>query len=381
MAVATTTLPAEDSALVRAGDWAERHSGRLMVLPAVLIVLAFAVFPLIISAYLTTVRFALAPGGYKLTYVGLYNFLRLVVGTQQYHFLGTLGAFGPLEWTVAGLAAALLLFWLFRYLTSGAVRPFGFIGRCISASLAFGVVLLVLATIVAPKGFPGSLMTTLFYVGVGVAAQFGIGLGLALLCAQPIRFRHWFRVIFFIPLMVTPVGIAYTFRMLADMDKGPLAPLRFAFHLGTFAWATDPWSARLVVLIGDTWQWTPFMFIVLLAAVEARPHEQMEAARIDGAGPFQIFRHVTWPSIAPVAATVILIRLIEAFKIVDLPNVLTNGGPGLATESVTLHAFIAWRTQDLGGSAALGYFLLFVSTVTCVSFFNFGVRRARRYQT
>ena len=58
-----------------------------------------------------------------------------------------------------------------------------------------------------------------------------------------------------------------------------------------------------------------------------------------------------------------LIRLIEAFKIVDLPNVLTNGGPGLATESMTLHAFIAWRTQDLGGSAAIGYILLFVSTV------------------
>ena len=146
--------------------------------------------------------------------------------------------------------------------------------------------------------------------------------------------------------MVTPVGIAYTFRMMADMEKGPLAPLRFFFHLGEFAWATDPWSARLVVLLGDTWQWTPFMFIVLLAAVEARPHEQIEAAKIDGAGPFQIFRHVTWPAIAPIAATVVLIRLIEAFKIVDLPNVLTNGGPGLANES----------------------------------FFNFGVTRARRYQ-
>ena len=75
-----------------------------------------------------------------------------------------------------------------------------------------------------------------------------------------------------------------------------------------------------------------------------------------------------------------LIRLIEAFKIIDMPNVLTDGGPGLATESMTLHAFIAWRTQDLGGSAAVGYMLLFVSTITCVSFFNFVVSRARRYQ-
>ena len=118
------------------------------------------------------------------------------------------------------------------------------------------------------------------------------------------------------------------------------------------------------------------MFIVLLAAIENQPRDQVEAAQLDGASGLQIFRDITWPAIAPVAATVVLIRLIEAFKIVDLPNVLTGGGPGLATESMTLHAFIAWRTQDLGGSAAVGYMLLFVSTVVCVSFFNFVVRHA-----
>ena len=185
---------------------------------------------------------------------------------------------------------------------------------------------------------------------------------------------------FFIPLMVTPVGVAYMFRMLADMQKGPFAPLSHLFGLSDWSWATEAWSARLMVLIGDTWQWTPFMFIVLLAAVENQPRDQLEAAHLDGASRFQIFKDITWPAIAPVAATVILIRLIEAFKIIDMPNVLTAGGPGLATESLTLHSFIAWRTQDLGGSAAVGYLLLFVSTVTCVSFFNFVVSPARRYQ-
>ena len=107
---------------------------------------------------------------------------------------------------------------------------------------------------------------------------------------------------------------------------------------------------------------------------------KLEAARLDGASGFQIFRDITWPAIAPIAATVVLIRLIEAFKIIDIPNVLTAGGPGLATESLTLHAFIAWRTQDLGGSAAVGYVLLFVATVTCVSFANFVVQRSRRFQ-
>jgi multiple sugar transport system permease protein len=379
MAVAATADEVRPRPTASFGEWLDRHSGRIMVLPAVLIILAFAIFPLIVSAYISLARFALAPGGYKLTFVGLSNFSKLLFGAQQYHFLGTFVAFGPLEWVLLATTLIALLAWLRRYAISGRVSLFGSIGRLISAGFAVGVVLLALATIVG-GGFPGSLMTTLVYVVAGVAVQFALGLGLALVCAQPIRGRNWFRVIFFIPLMVTPVGIAYTFRMIADMEKGPLAPLRFAFHLGEFAWATDPWLARLVVLIGDTWQWTPFMFIVLLAAVESQPRDLVEAARLDGANALHVFRDVTWPAVAPVAATVILIRLIEAFKIVDLPNVLTNGGPGLATESMTLHSFIAWRTQDLGGSAAVGYILLFVSTVTCVSFFNYAVSRARRYQ-
>ena len=370
-----TTMPAASFA-----ERMDRHSGLIMVLPAVLVVLAFAIFPLIVSAYLSLIRFALAPGGFKLTFVGLFNYKRLLFGTQQYHLLGTFGAFGLLEWTLTGVALAAILYWLVSYSRSIRFSVIGLIGRLISATVAFGFVLLALATIVASGGFPGSVVTTLVYVVGGVAAQFALGLGLALLCAQPIRGRNFFRLIFFIPLMITPVGIAYMFRMLADMEKGPLAPLRFALHLGEFAWATDPWLARLIVLIGDTWQWTPFLFIVLLAAIENQPREQLEAATMDGANGWEIFRDITWPSIAPAAATVVLIRLIEAFKIVDLPNVLTNGGPGTATESLTLHAFIAWRTQQLGESAAIGYMLLFLVTVTCVSFFSFFVQRTRVHE-
>lgn len=360
--------------------WIDRHTGRIMVLPAILILLAFAIFPLIISAYLSLIRFALTPSGFKLSFVGFRNFAKLLTGSQQYHFLGTFGSLGAAGWMAFALVCAALLLWIGRFVTGEGFGIAGLVGRLVSAAVAAGVTLLVLATIFA-GGVPGTLVTTLFYVVVGVAIQFLIGLGLALLCAQPIVGRNFFRVVFFIPLMVTPVGIAYTFRMLADMQKGPFAPLSRALGFGEWAWATQPWSARMVVLIGDTWQWTPFMFIVLLAAIENRPHDQVEAAKIDGAGNWQIFRHITWPAIAPVAATVVLIRLIEAFKIVDLPNVLTGGGPGLATESMTLHSFISWRTQDLGGSAAVGYMLLFISTVTCVSFFNFAVKRARRHQT
>jgi multiple sugar transport system permease protein len=359
-------------------EWLDRNSGRLMVLPAVVILLAFAIFPLIVSIYLSLCRFALAGGSFTLTFIGLFNYKRLLFGAQQYHFLGTMKPLETAQWIALAVYAVAILYWLGRYIATN-FTVLGFIGRLISASLATGIVLAALATM--PAGaYQGTLLTTCFYVLVGVLAQFLIGLSLALLCAQPIRFRNFFRVVFFIPLMVTPVGVAYMFRMLADMQKGPFAPLSAAFGLTAWSWATQAWSARLMVLIGDTWQWTPFMFIVLLAAIENQPRDQLEAARLDGANGLQVFRDITWPSIAPIAATVVLIRLIEAFKIIDIPNVLTAGGPGLATESLTLHAFIAWRTQDLGGSAAIGYLLLFVSTITCVSFFNYVVRWTRRHQ-
>ncbi|HSZ97982.1 MAG TPA: sugar ABC transporter permease [Bradyrhizobium sp.] len=378
MAVADAAATAAISSRETRDEWLDRNSGRIMVLPAVIILLAFAIFPLIVSIYLSLCRFALAGGSFTLTFIGLFNYKRLLFGAQQYHLIGTMKPLETPQWIALGVYAVVILYLLGRYVAT-SFSVLGFVGRLISASLATGIVIAALATIPA-GGYQGTLITTYFYVLVGVCAQFLIGLGLALLCAQPIRARNIFRVVFFIPLMVTPVGVAYMFRMLADMQKGPFAPLSAAFGLTAWSWATQAWSARLMVLIGDTWQWTPFMFIVLLAAIENQPRDQLEAARLDGASGLQVFRDITWPSIAPIAATVVLIRLIEAFKIIDIPNVLTAGGPGLATESMTLHAFIAWRTQDLGGSAAIGYLLLFVSTVTCVSFFNYVVRWTRRHQ-
>lgn len=360
-------------------EWFDLQVPRLMLLPAVLILLAFSIYPLIISAYLSLSRFSLAPGGYELKFVGFRNFKKLLSGSEQYHFLGTFGPMPLLGWIVLIIVACTLAMWLWKSGQSSGWSPIGLIGRAIT-TLVLMTLLFITLSVIGTRGGPGSMVTTLFYVAIGVTLQFAIGLGLAMLCAQPIAGRNFFRVVFFIPLMVTPVGIAYIFRMLADMSKGPFSPLWQGLGLGDFSWATNAWSARSVVLIGETWQWVPFMFLVLLAAVESQPREQLEAARMDGANSWQVFRDITWPSIAPVAATVVLIRLIEAFKIIDLPNVLTNGGPGIATESMTLHSFIAWRTQQLGQSAAVGYLLLFVAVVTCVSFFNFVAQRTRAHE-
>jgi ABC-type sugar transport system permease subunit len=116
-------------------------------------------------------------------------------------------------------------------------------------------------------------------------------------------------------------------------------------------------------VIGDAWQWTPFVFIVLLAALEGLDQEVREAAVVDGASRWRAFRDLTWPAILPVSVTIVLIRMIEGFKIVDMPNILTGGGPGTATESLTLEAYLDWRTFNLGSSAAIAYILLILVTV------------------
>jgi multiple sugar transport system permease protein len=112
------------------------------------------------------------------------------------------------------------------------------------------------------------------------------------------------------------------------------------------------------------------MFIILLAALEGTSRDQIEAALVDGASRLQIFRYVILAQIAPVSLTLILIRLIEAFKIIDIPRILTGGGPGTATESLTLHAYIEWRSPNLGGSAAISYLLLILVTFVAVLFVN-----------
>jgi ABC-type sugar transport system permease subunit/uncharacterized membrane protein YphA (DoxX/SURF4 family) len=260
----------------------------------------------------------------------------------------------PLNWILFGLVSAALVFFLVRYLQSTAVSLTGTIGRILFVAGMSAFAWVGVRTL-GVNGRLGSLFVTLLYVFVGVVVQFFLGLVLALLTSQDLRGRRFFRVVFLLPMMITPVGVAYMFRMITDTGKGPLKPLWLSLGLVDFSWVTDPWGARLAIILADTWQWVPFMFIVLLAALESQQVDVMEAATVDGANPWQIFRNITWPAILPIGLTLILIRLIEAFKIIDLPNIMTNGGPGTATESLTLHAFISWRSFDLGNSAALAY--------------------------
>ncbi len=356
-----------------AADWPARQATTSFVLPAVLLLFFLSIFPLLVSAYLSLTRFQFVPGGFALRWVGLANYGKLLVGIEQSHFLGVPKPPTVVGWLLFGLAASVLLLFAVRGITSASGRR-GVVGRAAFAVVAGAGIWLAVRTL-TPGGFPGTLLTTLIYVVVGIIVQYWLGLWLAFLCAQEVAGRRFFRVVFLLPMMITPVGIAYTFRILMDLGKGPFAPVWRALGLAEVSWANYAWGARLVVMLGDIWQWTPFMFIVLLAALESLPAELIEAAMVDGASRWQLFWRISWPQLIPVTSTLILIRMIEAFKIIDLPNVLTNGGPGTATESLTLHAFMAWRTLDIGGSAAVAYMLLFVVTFAALSYVNLAHRR------
>ena len=353
----------------------DRQAPAVFIMPAVLVVLCFSIFPLIVSLFVALSRLKFVKGGIEAKYIGFLNFKKLMFGSQQYHFLGKFDQLTTTGYVIMSVFVILILVWFYRYFRSTNLSIVGTIGRFVVATGLFFLLMLTLINLTTPKGLPGTLVVTLTYVILGVIFQFLIGLGLALLCVKKIRGRSFFRMVFFIPMMITPVGIAYLFRMLSDMTKGPFAPVVMWLGFEETSWAVIPWGARIAVMIGDAWQWIPFMFIVLLAGLESLPAEQKEAAIMDGAGSWQIFRDITWPTLLPVSVTIILIRLIEAFKIIDLPNVMTNGGPGIATESLSLHSYFNWRTMDLSGSAAVGYLLMVVAVFICLSFVSLVKKR------
>ena len=203
----------------------DKQAPAVFIMPAVLIVLFFSIFPLIVSLFIALSRLKFIKGGVQLKFIGWLNFKKLLFGSQQYHFLGKFDQLTPVGFFLLGLFILAMFFWLYRYIKSKKISFFGTIGRVVIALGLFFLVLITLINLTTPKGLPGTLVVTLIYVILGVMFQFLIGLGLALLCVKKIKGRSFFRLVFFVPLMITPVGIAYLFRMLTDMSKGPFTPI------------------------------------------------------------------------------------------------------------------------------------------------------------
>jgi multiple sugar transport system permease protein len=347
----------------------------LFIWPTVLFVLFLSLFPLIASVALSLSKLDFHKGGIDLKFIGFSNYQQELFGLERTHFIGVLKSPNPVGWLILGVTIVLTTVAWTRAVRGGQVGPFGLVLRLIGGVLLVGFVWILVQALFSEGGRPGALIVTLIFVFVGITLQYLLGLGLALLAVERVPARRFFRIVFLIPLTITPVGVGYMFKMMTDTSKGPLEPLFVAVGGRDFTWVTDPWLARAAVIIGDTWAWTPFIFIVLLAALEGLDHEVREAAWTDGASRWQSFRHISLPALLPVTTAVILIRLIEGFKIIDMPNILLGGGPGTATQSLTLQAYIDWNTLNLGRSAAIAYLLLILVTVIATVYVSFVRRR------
>jgi multiple sugar transport system permease protein len=206
--------------------------------------------------------------------------------------------------------------------------------------------------------------TVIFTLGV-VPGQYLVGLIVALALNNCGAGKKFFRVFFLLPMMISPVAVAFVIgRTIFHEDVGPLNDVLYRLGLPAVRWLTDAKMAMVTLILIDIWHWTSFMVLMLMAGLQSLPQEPYEAATVDGASDFQLFRYITFPLLVPISVTAILIRTLDAFKVVDIIRVVTGGGPGQATESVTLAVYdLGVKGGDIAYGSTAAYGLLIVMMV------------------
>lgn len=221
--------------------------------------------------------------------------------------------------------------------------------------------------LVGDHRFWRTYLNTIIFVMAAVTLEVIFGFGLALLLNRNIRGQGVFRVLLLLPMMATPVAVGYTWRMLYHVTNGPINHFLQALHLPPGTWLSSGKTALISIIITDVWQWTPFVFIILLAGLQSLDKEPFEAAEVDGASRLQSFYYLTLPLIWPILVIVILLRMVEAIKIFDIVFVMTAGGPGISTETSTMYAKLVSLTEfRLGYGAAIAYVLMILSIIVFI---------------
>ncbi len=209
-----------------------------------------------------------------------------------------------------------------------------------------------------------AIRVTLLFVLIAVPLELVFGFLLAVLFNQHIFGRPVLRAVMILPIFATPLAVGYTFFTIFYEVGGPLAWTGIPF-------LSNPYGALASVILVDIWQWTPFCFLVFLAALQGVPEELYEAARVDGASPWDMLKEVMLPLLIPTIVLVLLLRMAEALKLFDIPFAMTGGGPGVATQPFSLLAFrTGLRFFDLGYASAMAYGLLIVVMVIITLFFR-----------
>ena len=226
------------------------------------------------------------------------------------------------------------------------------------------------AKLLADAAFHESTRVTLVFAFTVVAVEMVLGVGLALLLDRNIRGMSVLRTLFILPMMIAPVVVGLVWRYMFHQTYGTFNRYLDALGLPTVDWLGQ--NPLLSVIIADIWQWTPFIFILALAALQSLPRSALEAARIDGATGWQQIWYIKLPLMAPVLIVTMLLRLIDAFKVLEVILVLTGGGPGLSTEILALRiARTAREFRELGEAAAMSNYLLMLLMLLTLGMFAF----------
>jgi multiple sugar transport system permease protein len=219
----------------------------------------------------------------------------------------------------------------------------------------------------------------IFYT-IAVLGEYAIAFGLALLLSAKIRARKFFRVVFLLPMMLSPVAVSWMIgKSLMEYRFGPIAKLMREFGWTNPAFFTSPWIAKFSIALMDAWVWIPFIMIMLLAGLQALPKELSEAAKVDGANKWQSFWQITFPIMLPVSVTAVVLRIIFQLKLADIVINVTSGGPGGATDTVSSFIFREYRDRsNVGYGTMLAEFYLVIIIIFVTLLLNFVSRWMRK---
>jgi multiple sugar transport system permease protein len=214
-----------------------------------------------------------------------------------------------------------------------------------------------------------SIKVTLIFAAFAVTAELFLGLLIAFLLEKGIKGIVVLRTVFIIPIMIAPVVVGLLWRYLFDANFGLINHIVSLFGFEPIVWLGTPGLALPAVIITDIWQWTPFMFILFLAGLQSLPKDPVEAAQVDGATTWQIIRQVKLPLLAPVIWVAVILRIIDAFRSLEVMFIMTFGGPGRETEVLSLNIYkTAFMSQRLGLAAVNSIFLLAFIILLSVAF-------------
>lgn len=235
------------------------------------------------------------------------------------------------------------------------------------------------AAILGDPTFMASLRNTLVFTLFMVSIEYGLGFGVALLVGG-IRRGQWpIRLAVLMPMMLTPIVVGFIWKTILDPSSGPMDNILTHIGLPAIKWLSDPAAAFAGIVLVDVWEWTPFIFLILYAGLRSLPVEAFESAKVDGASNWRIFWDLTFPMMLPASIAAVLLRSIEAFKLFDIVYLITGGGPGVATSTLTLTAyFTGLRTGNLGAAAAMTVLLLLIVLVVTTIALQIVLRLTKR---